>query len=154
MNCINLKNRTKKGKKYIYCVHKKQVITFENCKNCSYKKYKVYKPIRKRTQKLIMREKSRYSIIYQNLTKCCVCGSNKGIELNEIYEGSYRQRSIKYGAVAPMCHNCHRTFHNDYNMNLYYKVKFQKEFLKTYSIEEFIDMFGQNYIYKQKNIVN
>lgn len=152
MNCINLKNRTKKGQRYIYCTHKKQPITFSDCRNCPYKEYKQYKAIKKRTYKQAKAEKERYSIIYQDLTKCCVCGSNIGIELNEVYEGSYRQRSIKYGMITPMCHSHHKLFHNDSKINLYYKAMFQEKFMKTHTRKEFIDIFGQDYIYKQKKV--
>lgn len=40
MNCINLKSKSKKGRKYIYCNLLKQEITFNNCNNCEYKEYK------------------------------------------------------------------------------------------------------------------
>ena len=152
MNCKNLKYRIKKGQRYIYCKHKNQIITFSECRNCPYKEYKQYKPIKKRTYKQAKREKERFSIIYQDLSKCCVCGSIYGIELNEIYEGSYRQRSILYGMVNPLCNRCHKRFHNDSSFNLYFKVLFQKEFMKNHSLEEFINLFGQDYIYKQKKV--
>ena len=155
MYCKNLKFRTKKGIKYTYCSILKKEINKSECNyNCKYKEYKTYTPIKKRSNKLIKREKERYSIIYQDLSRCCLCGSKIGIELNEIYEGSYRQRSIDYGMVTPLCHNCHKLFHNDSNVNLYYKVMFQKEFMKNHTLEEFIDLFGQNYIYKQQKMTN
>ena len=148
MNCKHLTLRSKKGKKYYYCRLMKEEISLSYCQECDSKEYKIYKPLKKRTYKQIKKEKNRFSIIYHNLTKCCNCGSTIGIELNEIYEGAYRKRSIEYGAVAPMCHNCHTRFHNDSAFNLYYKVLFEKEFLKTHSQEEFVKTFGQDYIFK------
>ena len=43
MNCKNLKIKSKKGKRYIYCNLLKKEITFNNCNNCGYKEYKIKK---------------------------------------------------------------------------------------------------------------
>lgn len=43
MNCKNLKFRTKKGTKYLYCNLKKEQITFDDCRHCSNKEYKIQK---------------------------------------------------------------------------------------------------------------
>ena len=60
-----------------------------------------------------------------------------------------RQKNYKwYGMVCPFCKTCHTQFHNDIMLNLFYKVMFEKEFLKTHSKEEFIKIFGQDYIFK------
>lgn len=106
------------------------------------------KTLKSRTNRQAKREKERFSIIYRDLTKCCNCGSKIGIEKNEVFEGSYRQISIRYGMVCPFCKTCHTQFHNDIMLNLFYKVMFEKEFLKTHSKEEFIKIFGQDYIFK------
>lgn len=153
MNCKNYKTRTKKGIKYNYCTLLKKEITFEECKHCTNKEYKQYKKLKSRTYKQSKKEKNRISIIYQDLTKCCYCGSKREIEINEIFEGAYRTSSIKYGMVCPFCKDCHKRFHNDYKFNLFYKVMFEKEYLKTHTLDEFIEIFKQDYIYlsKKKN---
>lgn len=165
MYCKNLRKRTKKGQLYIYCTTKKKIINFEDCRCCQYKEYKEYKSMKLRTNKQAKKEKERFSIIYTDLTKCCECGLKTGdfdkrinqytrIEKNEVFEGSYRQVSIRLGMIAPLCIFCHKQFHKDIlGMNLSYKVKFEKEYLKTHTREEFIKTFGQDYIFKleQKN---
>ena len=148
MNCKHLKIRTKKGIKYFYCSRCKKVTIIDNCKNCPYKEYKTRKPIKNRSNKLAKKELERFSIIYQDLSKCSLCGSKQAIELNEIYEGSYRPRSIKHGAVSPLCKTCHDYFHSNTLFNLTEKVKFQEEFLKTMDLQEFISIFGQDYRFK------
>ena len=151
MNCINLKNRTKKGQRYIYCTHKKQTITFNDCRNCPYKEYKQYKTIKKRAYKQAKAEKERYSIIYQDLSKCCVDGCLTpyyGVQKNEVFDGSYRQLSMKYGMVCPLCKNHHDQFHNDRKFAIKYKILFEKEFLKTHSLDEWLDIFKMDYRYK------
>jgi hypothetical protein len=147
--CKYLRQRKRKNKYYGYCtIYRIEVPLF--CKNCDVIEYKEKKPMKSRTNKQVKREKERFSIIYHDLTKCCVCGSTTGIEKNEIFEGAYRQTSIKHGMVAPMCYRetCHKRFHNDIIFNLFYKVMFQREFMKTHSRDEFIKLFGQDYIYK------
>lgn len=160
MNCKNYRTRTKKGIKYGYCVkYKKEVSLF--CKECKEDiEYKERKPMKSRTNKQAKKEKERFSIVFPDLTKCCVCGLKTGdfdrrinqytiVEKNEVFEGSYRQVSIRLGMVAPLCIFCHKQFHKDIlGMNLSFKVRFQKEYMKTHSREEFIKNFGQDYIYK------
>lgn len=106
------------------------------------------KSIKKKSYKLAKKEKERFSIIYPDLTKCCHCGSERSVAKNEVFEGAYRQRSMKTGMIAPFCTKCHDRFHNDIMFNLHYKVLFEKEFLKTHTLEEFIKIFGQDYIFK------
>lgn len=158
MKCKNHRIRSKKGIKYGYCVkHKKEVSLF--CKGCDDIEYKEKKTLKSRTNKQVKREKERFSIIYPDLTKCCECGLKTGdfdkrinmytqVEKNEIFSGAYRGISIEDGMVAPMCIFCHKLFHKDIIMNLKYKVKFQKEYMKTHSLDQFINRYGQNFIYK------
>lgn len=146
--CINFKRRSKKGQIYFYCTLKRKVISFNDCNCCNNKEYKQYKPLKLRSNKLAKSEKERFSIIYPDLTKCCNCGSKIGVEKNEVFEGTYRQISIRLGMVCPFCKKCHDVFHNDIMFNLFYKVMFEKEYLKNHSKEEFIKDFGQDYIYK------
>ena len=70
------------------------------------------------------------------------------VEKNEVFSGSYRLISMEDGMVAPLCLFCHKLFHKDSIMNLQYKVLFQKAYMKTHSLEEFIKRYGQDFIYK------
>ena len=162
MNCINLKQKMNRT---LYCKKLKKQITFKDCSNCPYKEYKMQqynlknnslqscsglrvKSIKKKSYKLAKKEKARFSIVYPDLTKCCHCGSKLAVAKNEVYEGAYRQRSMEMGMVAPFCRQCHDRFHNDIMFNLRYKVLFENEFLKTHTRDEFIKIFGQDYIFK------
>lgn len=144
------RKQTNKGKTriYHYCTLLRKEVSFFCYRECDNKEYKQYKTLKSRSNKQAKREKERFSIIYPDLTKCCNCGSKIGIEKNEVYEGAYRQISIKLGMVCPFCKKCYDVFHNDIMFNLSYKVIFEKEYLKTHTKEEFIKMFGQDYIYK------
>ena len=149
MKCKNFKIRHKKYKMYFYCTLLKKEIQDSDCVNCKEKEYKHYNALKNRTYKQSKKEKNRFSIIYHNLDKCCVCSSYT-TELNEVFEGAYRQTSIKYGMVMPLCRKCHKRFHDDRLFNLYYKKKFQIEFEKIYSHEEFMNIFKIDYIYLYK----
>lgn len=145
--CKYLKQRQKDYKWYGYCTKKKEIVPLF-CKECNNIEYKEKKTLKSRTNKQAKREKERFSIIYPDLTKCCNCGSKIGIEKNEVFEGAYRQISIRLGMVCPFCKKCHDVFHNDIMFNLFYKVMFEKEYLKSHTKEEFIANFGQDYEYK------
>lgn len=148
MKCKYHRIRSKKYQYYGYCTKFKKEVSLY-CKECKGNiEYKEHRTLKSRTNRQAKREKERFSIIYRDLTKCCNCGSKIGIEKNEVFEGSYRQTSIRYGMVCPFCETCHSQFHNDIMFNLFYKVMFEKEFLKTHSKEEFIKIFGQDYIFK------
>lgn len=172
MKCKYFKTRKKDNKIerriYNYCSLLKEEITYSRCRECVNKEYhlpdaskmdKTYKlkqksPLKKRTSKQAKKEKNRFSIIYQDLKKCGYCGSEIAIELNEIFEGAYRQTSIKYGMVAPFCHKHHRRFHKNRLFNLKYKSMFQKEYEKTHTHNEFMDIFKQDYIYLYEKETN
>ena len=105
--------------------------------------------MRKKTYKLAKLEKNRYSIIYDDLTKCCVpyCTTPYyNVSKNEVYEGGKRIASIKNGFVSIFCEEHHRRFHNDREFALYYKRLFQKEFEKNHTREEFIAIIHRNYL--------
>ncbi len=151
MICKNFKTRNKNNKKekriYYYCSKQRKEITYINCKECPYKEYKSNNnQIKKRTYNLAKKEKNRFSILYNQLNKCCICG-NPVVELNEVFEGAYRQLSIDYGCIVPFCNQHHNQFHNDRSMNLYYKSLFQEKFEKTHSHEKFLKIFKKDYTY-------
>lgn len=156
--CKYLKQRQKDYKWYGYCSKKREIVPLF-CKGCDDMEFKEKKTLKSHTNKQAKKEKERFSIIYPDLTKCCECGLKTGdfdkrinqytrIEKNEVFEGSFRQVSIRLGMIAPLCIFCHKLFHKDIIMNLKYKVKFQKEYMKTHTREEFIKTFGQDYIFK------
>ena len=114
--------------------------------------------MKRHSSKQLKMEKMRFSILYKNLSICAECGIKNGsfddrigmfthIDKNEVFEGSYRETSIKNGMIVPLCSYCHKKFHNNKNFNLKYKNLFENEFLKEKSIEEFISLFKKDYIY-------
>lgn len=141
-NCMYLTQRTKKYKPYFFCRLNKQVITFNDCKNCSEIKYKEVKPIKKKTNKLAKLERQRD----KNLIKagiCEYCGKySERLDPHEIYGGSNRKRSIKYKFVKLICPECH----SSENKIMQLRIDVQKEFEKTHTRAEFIAIVGKSYL--------
>lgn len=100
-----------------------------------------------KTKKLANLEKNRFSIFTDNLNICMFCGM-KATDLNEIFRGRNRQNSMKYGAVIPLCRRCHCKITDNYNLEMKWKIKGQEKIMNYYNmnIEEFINIFGRNYL--------
>lgn len=146
MKCINFRFRTKDYQKYIYCVKNKKKIQYDECKDCKYKEYKQVKEIKKKSKKLKKLEDSRFSIITDNLKVCYICRKRPKMDLNEVFGGSNRQMSMKYGLVIPVCRKCH----DEYDINKELRKKYQEEaqikFKEIYSHELFLKEFKKNYL--------
>lgn len=123
------------------CKYKKQIITLQTCKNCSNFILVTNKPISKRSSKLNKLEKERD----KNLIKkgyCEYCGIYSKLDSHEVYSGCNRKRSILNGFVALICRNCHQ----NEKIIAELKIKYQKEYEKTHTREEFIKLIGKSYI--------
>lgn len=146
MKCIHFKIRSKKYHKYIYCKKKNKEITFCDCRNCKEKEYKAVKELKKKSKKLKNLEAKRYSIITDNLKVCYVCQKKKKDDLNEVFEGSNRQMSMKYGLVIPICRSCHTEYDLNKNLRQKYQKEAQKKFEEKYGHELFMQEFRKNYL--------
>ena len=153
MYCKYLKKRTKG----IYCAYYKDYITFQNCKQCNFKEYKIkeYKPLitktelKKVSKKHVKIEKNRKSIFVDNFNKCIECGKSKNIikiDKHEIFDGAYRQTSIKWDMVIPLCRTCHNTPETVKK----WEIIGQQEFVKKYDYDLFMKEFKIDYIFKHK----
>lgn len=86
------------------------------------------------------------------MRECEICGSTRWLERHHVYNGAYRKKSEKFGAVATLCHFCHNeppngVHHNAENMRQL-KAKYQMQIMDKYGMseEEFIREFGKSYI--------
>ena len=61
-------------------------------------------------------------------------------------EGKNRQVSMKYGLVIPICRKCHGMVTNNKNLQDKLHKVAQKEFKKHYRTENFVQIFGKNYL--------
>lgn len=83
--------------------------------------------------------------------KCCfLCGSTQSLERHHIFGGANRKNSEKYGLVVYLCHWCHNEppngVHHNINTNNLLKRYGQKVFENGHSHEEFMRIFGKNYL--------
>lgn len=98
-----------------------------------------------KSNKIKKLERNRWSIITDDLSRCYECGK-PAVNLHEVYEGSYRVRSMENGMVLPLCYQCHIKIHYDRNLALKYKMMFQKKFEESHTRDEFIDLFVKSYL--------
>ena len=140
--CKNLKVRSKKYQKYFYCLKLKQEIDVKKCLTCEYKDYKTQKKWKTRSKKLNKLERNRTSILTNDKKHCFLC--------NKTLENINRHESMRYGLVVYLCDNCHTisdlSVHNNYFTDLKLKQLGQAAFEKEHSHEEFMRIFGKNYL--------
>lgn len=79
---------------------------------------------------------------------CYRCGATYSVALHEPMMGKNRKLSIKYGLQVPLCFDCHRLAHDepDQTFNNELKREMQRKFEETHSRNEFIKIFGRNYL--------
>lgn len=76
---------------------------------------------------------------------CEICGGI-ATDRHHVYGGSHRQASEREGFVMNLCRPCHMRLHSDPSGEWrMYKWKFQQEYEKTHSHQEFMDIIGRNY---------
>ena len=99
---------------------------------------------------VIFVSKIKKSIITNELERCLVCGTYADIHKHELYGGAYKQLSIQYGLVVPLCIR-----HLDMSKNGIYfnkildkklKQQGQKAFEYNYPELKFSKIFGKNYL--------
>lgn len=82
----------------------------------------------------------------------CGCFSDpfNPIERHHVFGGNgRRQVSEKYKMVAHICARCHRGpegVHNNRELDLRLKRRYQRIFEETHSRKEFMSAFGRNYL--------
>lgn len=98
--------------------------------------------IKKKSKKLAKLERQRdKGIVKEGI--CEFCGKySKRLDPHEIFGGSNRKRSIKNKFVKLICRECHS---NEKIINQL-RIDTQKEYEKTHTRQEFIDLIGKNYI--------
>lgn len=81
---------------------------------------------------------------------CYLCGRLVYLERHHLFFGANRKPSENYGLWVWLCPDCHRTgkqaVHKDYETNLRLKQAGQQAFERTHTREEFMRIFGRNYL--------
>ena len=145
--CKYLTIRSKDYEKYFDCRLNKKIINYTTeCIKCVKNEPRKNKGINKKTSKQIKLEKSRYSILTNDLEHCYICRfQNKKVlrdDLHEVYNGANRKRSILNGLVVPLC----RKHHQNEEILSELKVATQKMYEVNHTRDEFIKLIGKSYI--------
>lgn len=104
----------------------------------------------KKSYKILKLERNRSSILTDDLEHCYIC-KDRANALHEIYFGKNRQNSMKRGCVIPLCQEHHlgaSGVHLNRDLDIKIKRICQKKFmeLNNSTIDEFIKIFGRNYL--------
>lgn len=89
--------------------------------------------------------------ILQNEKKCFICGTHLGLHCHHIFGGNAnRKKSEKYGLKIWLCGRHHNLSNEGIHFNkavdLSVKRKAQEKFEETHTREEFMQIFGKNYL--------
>ena len=99
--------------------------------------------MRKKSNKLAKLEKNRYSIFTDNYNVCYYCNNHIGrLDMHEVYGGSNRQRSMKYGLCVPLCRRCHSNEIVIRDLRIWCQKKYEQDHTR----DEFIKLIGKSYI--------
>ena len=90
------------------------------------------------------------SIIQKDMEKCFLCGGRASEEHHPFF-GSKRKWCVKYGLSFGLCHICHRGDsgvhgRDGHEKDMFLKQIAQERFEEEYSHEEFMKVFGKNYL--------
>lgn len=149
--CKHFRIRSKRYQKYFYCLKLKKKINVEKCSTCEFKDYKTQKKWKNKSKKLNKLERNRTSILTNDMKHCFLCNRIlEHINRHEIFFGRNRLKSMEYGLVVYLCDDCHTisdlSVHNNYFTDLKLKQLGQSAFEEKHSHEEFMRIFGKNYL--------
>lgn len=152
MYCTNLKIKQKKGKKFLYCNLLKQEITYDNCKCCANKEFKIKKctvnkkncakydfpvkrkPIKGKKHKLTKATeipmKVKRIVWERDDHRCIFCGQVVPLECanSHVIKRSQLGIGIPENVVTacPVCHNKY-----DFGTDIEKMISYTKEYLKS-----------------------
>ena len=101
--------------------------------------------MRNKSSKLAKLERNRFSILTNNMEVCFIC-KMPASDIHEVYAGAKRQVSMENGFCIPLCRRCHNIITKNYQEDVKLRVRCQKEYEKTHTREEFLDLIHRNYI--------
>ena len=84
----------------------------------------------------------------EDYRRCYHCGKSVGkIDRHEVFFGANRDNSKRYGMWCDLCRECHTEVHQgDGQLNYLLKREAQELFEQSHTREEFVRIFGKNYL--------
>ena len=101
--------------------------------------------MKKKSNKLVKLERNRFSLFHDG-KKCIICNSEYKLTWHEIFSGSNRYNSMRYGLCIRLCFNCHRKYQEDKSFNNNWHKKGQAKFNVVYPDLDFVSIFHRNYL--------
>ena len=101
--------------------------------------------MKKKSNKLAKLEKNRFSLFHDG-KRCMICNSSYQLTWHELFEGSNRQNSMRYGLCIRLCFSCHCRLQEDKAFKEYWQKKGQTKFNEVYPNLDFISIFHRNYL--------
>ena len=88
--------------------------------------------------------------VLQIKKECFLCHTTNWLENHHCFGSANKKSSEKYGLVVWLCHYCHNepphgVHHNAENMRKLRAIA-QAKFEETHTREEFMSIFGRNYL--------
>ena len=88
--------------------------------------------------------------IISDKQECFICHSTHNLQMHHIFFGTAnRKLSEENGLKVWLCWDCHEGgngVHHNRELDLWHKKMAQKKFEETHSREEFMKIFGKNYL--------
>ena len=88
--------------------------------------------------------------VIQDEKECYLCEATQDLHDHHIFFGPNRQLSEKYGLKIWLCARHHNmsdySAHFDKTLDLQFKKTAQRKFEETHTREEFLEVFGRNYL--------
>ena len=78
--------------------------------------------------------------------ECYICGRIGTLHVHHMLHGSMRRKADKYGLTCYLCPECHRRLHDQGLGDRLLQKKAQKHFEQQYGHDEFMRVFGKNYL--------
>ena len=105
--CLYLKQRSKKGIKYLYCSKNLKEVNYSDCRDCLDKEYKKHTPIKKVRKNKEKVSKQTYNIVFNRDNGMCVlCYTKQTLQLHHI-NGRGKDKTDNPDNCIMLCANCH-----------------------------------------------
>jgi hypothetical protein len=83
--------------------------------------------------------------------RCYICGKYGEMQTHHLLHGTAnRKQADKYGLTVHLCHRCHMRLHDEGVFDRNLQRIAQTAFEAKYSHEEWMRIFGKNYILEDK----
>lgn len=88
--------------------------------------------------------------IMSNERKCYVCGMTQGLHVHHVFFGPNRKNSDQWGCWVYLCARHHNMsnegVHFNKHLDNYIKAQTQEKFESLYGHDEFMRIFGRNWL--------